>query len=371
MTRLVGAVQDITREHYREEGLRIRAEHYGGADADPSLLDEVEAGLNRGEFVAYYQPIVDLRTHVVRGWEALIRWQHPKRGFLLPGQFAPALVHPATSAAIDEYMLKTSLSQMRRWLDDGVPVTCAGVNVSDAQLKLDDFAEHIFELLEQYQLTSDRLKLEVLETAFLGQQTEAVARTIDRLAQGGVVSALDDFGTGYASLTHLKQFRVERIKIDRSFVANLGFNTFDHAIVNCLATLGRDLGIRITAEGIETAEQLRILRSMECDCGQGYLFSPPLTAAGVPDFLKKWHAGQAHQVFGCAEKRALEPAPYSKWAALDAAVLVSCFGKRAKSFVERLAQAEQNGALSDVFPEHHFECMLRDIDNVLTSSSER
>lgn len=267
-------------------------------DDHARLLDEVRIGLARDQFEAHYQPIVDLRTRIVRGWEALARWRHPQRGLLLPRSFLPALSDPKMSVAIDDFMLATSLRQMRQWLDGGVPVTCAGVNVSEAQLKRPDLVTRIATLLQQYDLTPDRLKIEVLETAFIGRATSAVAATIDRLAALGVVSALDDFGTGFASLTHLKQFRVERIKIDRSFVANLGRDVYDDAIVRCMIALGRDLGIRITAEGIETVDQLHALRRLGCDCGQGYLFGRPMHPDDVPGFLTRWHDADAAKFFG-------------------------------------------------------------------------
>ena len=271
------------------------------------LLDEVRTGFARNQFEAHYQPIIDLRSRIVRGWEALARWRHPKRGLLLPGSFLPALADPKMSVVIDDFMLDTSLRQMRQWLDGGVPVTCAGVNVSEAQLKRPDLVARITSLLRHYRLTPDRLKIEVLETAFIGQSMSAVAATIDQLAKLGVVSALDDFGTGYASLKHLKQFRVERIKIDRTFVANLGNDSYDDAIVRCILTLGRDLGIRITAEGIETIEQLRMLRHLGCDCGQGFLFGRPMHPDDVPGFLARWHGEDAAKLLGDDDGR--EPPP--------------------------------------------------------------
>ena len=261
------------------------------------LLEEVRTGLARNQFEVHYQPIVDLRTQIIRGWEALIRWRHPNKGLLPPGRFMPALTDPKMSVAIDDFVLATSLRQMRQWLDGGVPVTCAGVNVSDAQLRRTDLVERIETLLEQHNLTPDRLKLEVLETAFVGHSTQAVAATIDRLARLGVVCALDDFGTGHASLTHLKQFRVERIKIDRSFVSNLGTDGYDQAIVRCMITLGHELGIRITAEGVEKAEQLAMLRRLGCDVGQGYLFGRPMHPDDVPQFLQLWYDGGAAKLF--------------------------------------------------------------------------
>ena len=271
------------------------------------LLDEVRIGLARNQFEAHYQPIIDLRSRIVRGWEALARWRHPKRGLLLPRSFLPALADPKMSVVIDDFMLDTSLRQMRQWLDGGIPVTCAGVNVSEAQLKRPDLVARIASLLRHHQLTPDRLKIEVLETAFIGQSMSAVAATIDQLAELGVVSALDDFGTGYASLKHLKQFRVERIKIDRTFVANLGNDSYDDAIVRCILTLGRDLGIRITAEGIETVEQLQMLRRLGCDCGQGYLFGRPMHPDDVPGFLTRWHGEEAARLLGNDDSR--EPPP--------------------------------------------------------------
>ena len=269
------------------------------------LLDEVRNGLARNEFEAHYQPIVDLRTQVVRGWEALVRWRHPTKGLLLPGRFLQALSDPKLSVAIDDFMLAESLRQMRQWLDAGVPVTCAGVNASEAQLRRADLVTSISALLKHHGLTPDRLKLEVLETAFVGQAPQEVAATIKRLAQLGVVSALDDFGTGYASLTHLKQFRVERIKLDRSFIANLGTSCYDQSIVRCMIALGRDLNLRVTAEGIETVEQLRLLRQMGCDCGQGYLFGRPMHPDDVPSFLTRWQAGEGKRILG----EAIAPEP--------------------------------------------------------------
>ena len=267
-------------------------------DEHERLLDQVRNGLARSQFEAHYQPIIDLRTHIVRGWEALIRWRHPSKGLLLPARFLPALQDPKTSVAIDDFMLGESLRQMRQWLDADVPVTCAGVNVSEAQLRRADLLPSIKTLLDRHQLTPDRLKLEVIETAFVGASPREVAATIDELARFGVVSALDDFGTGYASLTHLKQFKVERIKLDRTFVANLGTSAYDQAIVRCMISLGRDLGLRVTAEGIETVEQLDLLRVMGCDCGQGYLFSRPMHADEVPSFLTRWQQGEAGRLLG-------------------------------------------------------------------------
>ena len=148
-------------------------------------------------------------------------------------------------------------------------------------------------MLDESGLTPDRLKLEVLETAFFGDRVDQVADTIHRLSRMGVVCSLDDFGTGYASLTHLKTFKVERLKIDMSFVKNILSDPFDKAITRSVIDLGRNLGMRVTAEGIETKEQLRLLQDFGCDCGQGYLFGRPMPAHEVPHALTAWHGGRS------------------------------------------------------------------------------
>ena len=253
------------------------------------LLAQVRAALAAGELCLFYQPIIDLRTLAVRGLEALIRWRHPQRGLLGPAEFAAALADPALSAEIGSFVLSDSLRQMRRWIDAEAPVFCVNVNISESQLR-DGGAlfDQIVALLAAQRLSPDRLKLEILESAFLGHAPEAIAETLARLQRHGIVVALDDFGTGYASLTHLKQFDVGRIKIDRSFIQGLGADASSTAIVRAIVDLGRNLGIRVTAEGIETVDQLAALVQTGCDCGQGYLFSTPMPAERVPGFLRRW-----------------------------------------------------------------------------------
>ena len=270
-------------------------------DAHDRLIDEVRTGLARDQFEVHYQPIVDLRTRVVRGWEALVRWRHPQRGMLLPGRFAAALSDTKTSVAIDDFVFDTGLRQMRQWLDRDAPVTCLGVNVSEAQLKRPDLVERIEALLERQRLTPERLKLEMREAALGEPSAQATAATIDKLASIGVVCVLDDFGMGHASLGRLKQFNLGRITLDRAFVANVGVDGFDQAIVRCMINLGRDLGVRITAEGVETLDQLASLRQFGCDVGQGFLFGRPMPSDDVPDFLKRWYGGRATSLFDASE----------------------------------------------------------------------
>lgn len=253
---------------------------------------DVRVALQRDELDIFYQPIMDLRTLAIRGLEALIRWRHPERGALTPAAFLPALADPALSFDIGNFVLANSLRQMRAWIDAGVAAACVNVNVSESQLlRGEELFETVAGLLKQNGLAPDRLKLELLESAFLGRQNDAVAATVARFNQYGVVVALDDFGTGYASLTHLKQFAVGRIKIDQSFMRDLGVDPGNTAITRAIIDLSRSLGLRVTAEGIETKAQLAFLLAAGCDCGQGYLFSRPMPADQVPGFVRRWHNG--------------------------------------------------------------------------------
>lgn len=253
------------------------------------LLEEVRLGLRRDEFDVYYQPIVDLRTSEVRGFEALVRWQHPTRGLLTPAAFSAALEDHALSAKIGAFVLDRSLGQLRQWSNQSVPVLCVNVNISRSQLQSGDELSHQVEaLLKKHDLSPDRLKLEILESAFLGDRADAVADVLRRLRQFGVISALDDFGTGYASLTHLKTFDVGRIKIDKSFISGLEEQQSNRVITQAIIDLGANLGMRVVAEGVETLYQLKVLVAGNCDCGQGYLFSRPMPRGEVAGFLARW-----------------------------------------------------------------------------------
>ena len=262
------------------------------------LLQAVHDALRAGQIEPFYQPIIDLRTRVCRGLEALVRWRHPERGVLTPAAFAPALDDPDLSVVLSDYVLERAVVQMRRWLDAGLPASCVvNVNVVIGQFRQRDLVARIRRLLAVNGLAPEQLKLEVTEGVFLDRQVDGVGETLEELRHEGVLSALDDFGTGYASLTHLKHFKVDRLKIDRSFVSNICDDAGDRAIVRAILDLGRSFGLRVTAEGIETKAQLRRLIEMGCDCGQGFLFSRPMPAEDVTPFLERWYECGAAQVF--------------------------------------------------------------------------
>jgi EAL domain-containing protein (putative c-di-GMP-specific phosphodiesterase class I) len=183
---------------------------------------------------------------------------------------------------------------MRVWLDAGLNPGRVAVNLSAAEFMQPDLADYILRLLAKKDIPIKNFEVEVTETVLLGRRSEVAAATLEQLHQQGVLIALDDFGTGYASLTHLKQFPVDHVKIDRSFVMNLEQDAGDEAIVAAVVGLGRSLNLQVTAEGVETDGQAQRLRTLGCQNAQGYLYAKPMNAADVPAFLSKRMIGTHH-----------------------------------------------------------------------------
>jgi len=243
---------------------------------------ELRRGLERGEVVPYYQPIVELTTGHVTGFEALARWLHPERGLLAPDQFLPMAEETGLIDEIGATILRDSLSQFARWRARELPFADAtlSVNVGTRQVVDPAFAGLVADVLGQTGIPADSLWLEITETALLAD-VKASTVALRNLRSLGLHLAVDDFGTGYSSLTYLKRFPVEAIKIDRGFVAGLGLDTEDTTIVEAVVNLGHSFGIAVIAEGLETPLQLSRLRAMGCDRGQGYLFGRPRPASIV------------------------------------------------------------------------------------------
>ncbi|MET0144801.1 MAG: EAL domain-containing protein [Ilumatobacteraceae bacterium] len=244
--------------------------------------NELRRGLERGEIVPYFQPIVELTTGHVTGFEALARWLHPERGLLSPDQFLPMAEETGLIDEIGATILRDSLAQFARWRSRNLPFADAtiSVNVGTRQVVDPAFATLVADVLAQSGIPADSLWLEITETALLAD-VKASTVALRNLRSLGLHLAVDDFGTGYSSLTYLKRFPVEAIKIDRSFVAGLGLDTEDTTIVEAVVNLGHSFGIGVIAEGLETPLQLSRLRAMRCDRGQGYLFGRPRPASIV------------------------------------------------------------------------------------------
>jgi EAL domain-containing protein (putative c-di-GMP-specific phosphodiesterase class I) len=246
-------------------------------EARLTLEAELLRAVGRQEFELFYQPQVSLVDGHVSGAEALIRWRHPERGLVSPAQFMPVVNTSSVSERIAGWVLDTACRQARRWELAG-HVVRVGVNLSPSQLQSGDLASSVAEVLAATGLTPSLLELEVTEDIILHDE-EKVLDTFRRIQKLGVRIVFDDFGTGYASLSYLKKFPLDGLKIDRSFVMDLLSDSDDAAIVSSTVGLSRQLGLSVIAEGIETRAVADLLVSMGCEEGQGYFFGKPMPAS--------------------------------------------------------------------------------------------
>ncbi len=243
------------------------------------ISNELRRGLERGELVPYFQPIVDLAGGHVVGFEVLARWLHPERGLLAPGQFMPIAEDSGLVVELGARILRDALAQLAHWRAVGLQfASCSlSVNVATQQLIDGRFLGVVHDALGETGIDADSLWLEITETALMSD-TNAASRALRDLRGLGLHLSVDDFGTGYSSLTYLKRFPVEAIKVDQTFVTGLGLEADDTSIVEAVVRLGHSLGLTVVAEGVETPLQLNRLRELGCDRGQGYLFGRPRPA---------------------------------------------------------------------------------------------
>jgi EAL domain-containing protein (putative c-di-GMP-specific phosphodiesterase class I) len=250
---------------------------------------ELREAILGDDLVSYYQPIVDLTSGQMVGVEALVRWQHPQRGLLVPDDFVPLAERSNLILALGERVLRDACGQASRWQHDrrGGPLFVS-VNVSARQLDDPVFVSIVSDVLRTTGLDPANLCLEITETAVMANPAGA-QQVIQPLQDLGVELAIDDFGTGYASLTYLRRLKAGAVKIDRSFVDGLGRELDDTTIVSAVIGLAHAMGLSVTAEGIENAEQLRILGEMGCQNAQGYLMCAAIPAAEMSRHLdRRW-----------------------------------------------------------------------------------
>ena len=240
---------------------------------------DLESGLRRalqnGELELHYQPQVDLAGGGLRGVEALVRWRHPERGLIPPGDFIPLAEETGLIAPLGEWVLHEASRQARRWHDAGLRVGRMAVNVSARQFEDPEFVRRITGILATTGLAAKHLEIELTESVLMARPDQAI-RTLHTLREAGIAISVDDFGTGYSSLAYLKKLPISALKIDRAFVSDIGEDRRDQAIVETIIKLGRSLDLAIVAEGVETTEQLDFLAARRCDCAQGFYFSRPL-----------------------------------------------------------------------------------------------
>jgi diguanylate cyclase (GGDEF)-like protein/PAS domain S-box-containing protein len=258
-----------------------------------SMLAGARTALDTDRIIPFYQPQVQLSTGRVIGFEALMRWHHPRLGLQSPSSIAAAFKDKEVARQITDRMIGRVLVDIRGWLDDGLSFGRIAINAAPADFHRGDFADRLLTAANAAGVAPSCLELEVTETVFLDPSDDGVVQTLREISRAGITIALDDFGTGYASLSHLKKFPVNVLKIDGSFVA--GLEDADHhgrLIVRAIIGLGSNLGIESVAEGVESVGQARLLEREGCDFGQGYLFSRAVAECQVPRIIARGFAGE-------------------------------------------------------------------------------
>jgi diguanylate cyclase (GGDEF)-like protein/PAS domain S-box-containing protein len=256
------------------------------AESRATLLREVRAGLTAGQFTVAYQPVVNLRDGTLAGVESLMRWNHPQRGLVPASAFLAALEEPNLGRLLSDAARDIAIAQYAAWRRMGLSLGRLGLNVSAGQLRNAEFTDGLFKSLSAHGLKPWHLVLEITEGILLGRRPENIARRIHTLHDAGVVIALDDFGTGYASLTHLRQFPVDILKIDASFVRSMGSVDASRTIVKTVIDMAHGLGMHSVAEGVEGPELDAVLKLMGCEFGQGYFYGRPMLADDILSYLR-------------------------------------------------------------------------------------
>jgi len=279
---------DIALTHAKDNGRNIYQFFTEQMDLDIQeqmvLQSQLHNALKNQELLLYYQAQVNINDHRVTGFEALLRWQHPQKGMVLPAKFIPLAERSGLIVPIGEWVLNEACRQAKVWFDNGYPLVMA-VNLSTIQFKRGNLLEIIANALKNTGLPAHLLELELTESILL-QNVDGVMNDIHKLKNMGVKLSIDDFGTGYSSLSYLKRLAIDKLKIDQSFIADLATNSDDEAIVDTVIQLGHSLQLTVIAEGVENTDQLALLKKYGCDDAQGYYFSKPVPANEAEALLK-------------------------------------------------------------------------------------
>ena len=275
---------DTAMYHATERGRNTYTVYAAAMDAAArsraNLIAALHRGLERDEFSVVYQPKLSLNTGRITGVEALLRWDSEELGEVPPAEFIPLAEEAGLIVSIGDFVLDAACRQLRRWQEAGLAHLTVAVNLSMLQLLRGELIDRLKQLLVANGLRADRLELELTESVVMAAAERSVD-TLTELKSIGVTLAIDDFGTGYASLAYLRQLPLDIIKIDPSFVAGLGHDETLTLLTRTVVQVGRDLGLRVIAEGIEQPRQLAALREMGCGYGQGFLVARPMAAPGV------------------------------------------------------------------------------------------
>ncbi|MBV9389011.1 MAG: EAL domain-containing protein [Chroococcidiopsidaceae cyanobacterium CP_BM_ER_R8_30] len=265
---------------------------HSSAIARLQMETDLRRAIERQEFQLHYQPIVSLDSGKISGFEALVRWQHPERGLVSPIEFIPMAEETGLIVPLGWWVIYEACHQMQVWqaqfLADA-PLSIS-VNISGRQFSQPDLSNQIEQILQELSLDPRTLKLELTESAIV-ENVESATGMLAQLRKLGVQLCMDDFGTGYSSLNYLHRFPIDMLKIDRSFVSRMSFDNENSEIVRTIVTLAHNLGMNVTAEGVETAEQLALLKELKCEYGQGYFFSKPVNSEAAAAVILKFGVG--------------------------------------------------------------------------------
>jgi EAL domain-containing protein (putative c-di-GMP-specific phosphodiesterase class I) len=278
-------------EFFNREMTRKAAERF-------TLAQELRNAFREQQFLLHYQPQVSIKTGEIHAWEALVRWQHPSRGMVPPGEFVPEIERLGLIKDLGDWALKEATEQIVRWQHDGMTRVRVSVNIAPRHFDDPNLVATVRRSLDDSDLAPWQLELEVTETDI--QSSPKAREVLEELRKMGVPVAIDDFGTGYSSLGSLKHLPVDCLKIDRTFIDTAG-STQDEILLGTIMSLGHALNFRIVAEGVEDPAQLQVLQGMDCDLVQGYYFSRPVSPAEVPEMARDGFKAKLPKLKGSAE----------------------------------------------------------------------
>ena len=254
------------------------------------LEHNLRLALRNQEFSLYYQPIISLKNNHLSGFEALIRWQHPQHGFISPMEFIPLAEDTGLIVELGNWILTEACQQLADWQQQysnvpGIDSLKVNVNIAPQQFQKADFIDKLDQIIVSTNLNPTCLKLEIIERVLVNSEINT-QKTLSEIKNRQITLSIDDFGTGYSSLSYLSRLPIDNLKIDRSFVCNINSDVESLEIVKTIITLAHNLGMDAIAEGVETTEQAQILKSLNCEYAQGYLYAKPLPAQAVELMLK-------------------------------------------------------------------------------------
>jgi diguanylate cyclase (GGDEF)-like protein len=270
------------------------------------LENDLRRAFEAGDFQIYYQPKLDLASGAIIGVEALLRWHHATRGWISPDTFIPVAEETGLILALGDWVIRETCKQLKAWANEGLGHLTIAVNVSVQQFAREDFVDSVLRALWEFGIKPQQLELEITESLLM-RKVDDTTENLKRFSTAGLRLSIDDFGTGYSSLGYLRQFPVDALKIDRSFVKDLHTSADDAAICAAIIAMARELKLKVIAEGVENVEQLEFLRKHRCDQAQGYLISAPVPIADLQKLLR--HPFLGAEIYGRAAVNANESGP--------------------------------------------------------------